>query len=626
MTTDESNDGVASDAPAEPAAAEASVSVEAPQPQPDGEASASADSPHPNPPPQAGEGVVDAASSDSPNPNPPPQAGEGGEPKKKKRRRRRRKKKPVEGQVEARPSSAGEAGSEVESESEAGADSESEADSEPEGEADRESESGAAARASRPGKRPGKDGKDRPKKKGKPPERPAFNVGDEVFGRVSKVTRTAIFVDVAGGKAMGLFDRDQLIQVPPLVGEQFIAKVKSFSTRGGVLMLGPEPFDTKQTRLELRAALETQNPIDCWVTGIVKGGVEVDYNGVRAFAPASHVELAPGGDLTPLLGEKMPFVVSHYGKKGRDVVLSRKNMLEKEHLEKRAAVLAELKPEMVVKAVVRNVVTWGAFLSLPEHGDIEGVVHMSEASHDRGARLTSLFSPGQEIEVKILRIDDKGKLWLSRKATIEDPWAHVREKYAVGSIHHAKVVRLTDFGAFIQLEPGIDGLCHVADLAFEPVEHPNKVVSEGQDIDVIVAAVDADKHKVTLHPAPPENERGAERPKIAVNQLLKVVVKQIREAGLGVRIVGATGRGSRGFIPAGQTGTPRGTDLRKTFPLGTELEAKVIEYDPRRGEARLSIRALKEDEEKRAYREYRKKVQREATFGTFGDLLKKLER
>ena len=597
MTTDDSNDGVASDAPADPPPA-ADVAEHAQEA-------------------QAATSEVDAAPGEAPSPGEARVEGEAraeGEPQKKKRRRRRRKKKPAEGQTAEGQATEGQAPA---------ASPSSTGDGEGDEEDDAEEEEGGER-----GEHKAKDGKGKPrlKKKGKPPERPAFNVGDEVFGRVSKVTRTAIFVDVAGGKAIGLFDREQLIQVPPLVGEQFIAKVKSFSTRGGVLMLGPELWDTKQTRIELRAALETQNPIECWVTAIVKGGLEVDYNGVRAFAPASHVELAQGGDLMPLLGEKMPFVVSHYGNKGRDVVLSRKNMLEKEHLEKRAAVLSELKPDMVVKALIRNVVSWGAFVSLPEHGGIEGVIHMSEVSHDRGARLSSVLHAGEEIPVKILRIDDKGKLWLSRKAAVEDPWARVAEKYAVGSIHRAKVVRLTDFGAFIQLEPGIDGLCHVADLAFEPIEHPSKVVQEGQDFDVLVAAVDRDKHKVTLHPAPPENERGAPRVKIAVNQLYKVVVKQIRDAGLGVRIVGATGRGSRGFIPAGQTGTPRGTDLRKNFPLGTELEAKVIEYDPRRGEARLSIRALKEDEEKRAYREYRKKVQREATFGPFGDLLKKLER
>jgi small subunit ribosomal protein S1 len=541
-----------------------------------------------------------------------------GEQPKKKRRRRRRKKKPAGAAAGAENGTTEAPSADPTDEGEGDEDGDDEA---AEGSAEPDATSGAQAKSGAP-----KKAKRKPKPK-PPIERPAFNVGDEVFGRVSKVTRDAVLIDVAGGKAVGLYDRAQLIQVPPVVGEQFIAKVKGYSSRGGMLILGPEPYDTQQTRLELRAALETKNPIEAWVTGLVKGGLEVEYNGMRAFAPASHVELMPGGDLSGLLGEKLSFIVTHYGKKGRDVVLSRKDMLEKEYGEKRQVELAKLEPGMVCKALVRNVLQWGAFAALPDYGDVEGVIHMSEVSHDRGERLDRILSPGQEIEVKVLRVDEKGKLWLSRKATIEDPWATVAQKYSVGSIHRAKIARLTEFGAFIQLEPGIDGLCHVADLSFEPVEHPNKVVREGDELEVIVAGVDREKHKVTLHPAPPEEERGMPRPKIALNHMIKVQVKQIKEAGLGVRIIGLTGRSSRGFIPAGQTGTPRGTDLRKTFPIGTTLDAKVIEFDPRRGEARLSIRALKDDEEKNAYREYRKKVAREATFGTFADLLKKnLER
>jgi small subunit ribosomal protein S1 len=459
------------------------------------------------------------------------------------------------------------------------------------------------------------------------PERPAFDVGDEIFGRVLELTDTAILLDVAGGKATGIYPRAELIQVPPRPGEQFIAKVKSYSARGGMLMLGRELWDTTQTKLELRAALETQNPIEVWVTGVIKGGLEVDYNGIRAFAPASHVELH-SHDLTPLLGQRISVVVNHYGKKGRDVVVSRKAMLEEAERKKRDEELAKLAPEMVCRGVVRNVLGWGAFVALPDHGDIEGVVHMSEASHDRGARLGSVLSAGQQIEVKILRIDDKGKLWLSHKATLEDPWGLAAQKYTVGSVHRAKAVRLTDFGAFLQLEPGIDGLCHVADLSYTPIEHPKEVVSEGAEMDVIVVHFDAGGRKIALHPAPPEDERDEPRiGRLQPNQIVRAVVTQIREHGLGVRIVGATGRHARAFVHSGQSGTPRGTDLRKTFPIGKRIEAKVIEVDPRRGEARLSIRAVHEDAEKQAYREYRKKVQREATFGTFADLLKqKLER
>ncbi len=550
-----------------------------------------------------------------------------GDPLKKKRRRRRRKKKGASGDAQASGVTA-EGGSPENADADADADGDGDSDADSENGSDDGNSPGAEGREGSPAAGAKTARAARPRRKPMPPaERPAFTVGDEVFGRVSKLTRDAVFIDVAGGKAVGLYDRAQLIQVPPLVGEQFIGKVKGISTRGGMLILGPEPFDTQQTRLELRAALETQNPIECWVTGLVKGGLEVDYGGVRAFAPASHVDLTQGGGLVQLLGEKLVFVVAHYGKKGRDVVLSRKDMLEKEYSERRQVALGKLQPGMVCKAIVRNVLAWGAFASLPEHDDVEGVIHMSEVSHDRGVRMSSVLSGGREIDVKVLGIDEKGKLWLSHKATVEDPWKTVSEKYAIGTIHRAKIARLTEFGAFIELEPGIDGLCHVADLSFEPVEHPNKVVREGDEIEVIVASVDRENHKVSLHPAPPENERGLPRPRIALNQMIKVQVKQIKEAGLGVRIIGCTGRASRAFIPAGQTGTVRGTELRKVFPIGTMLDAKVIEHDPRRGETRLSIRALKDDEEKNAYRDYRKKVAREATFGTFGDLLKKsLER
>ncbi|MBW2455325.1 MAG: S1 RNA-binding domain-containing protein, partial [Deltaproteobacteria bacterium] len=460
-------------------------------------------------------------------------------------------------------------------------------------------------------------------KKHTKPERPAFNVGDDVFGRVSKLGSDAIWIDVAGGKAEGLFDRSQLIQIPPKEGEQMIATVKSVSTRGGMLLLGPDPWDTTQSRAELRAALQMETQLDFWVTGVIKGGLEVDYKGVRAFAPASHVELRPSADLTHLLGQKMQFVVTTYGKKGRDVVVSRKGALRAEHKEKRNEELGKLEPGMKCKAIVRTVLQWGAFVALPEHSDVEGVIHMSEASHNRSARLDQLFRPGAKIEVEVLRIDDKGKLWLSHKATIADPWDEAPKKYAAGTLLTGKVVRLTDFGAFIQLEPGIDGLCHVADLSFNPVAHPKEVVTEGTDMEVVVAHLDAKARKVTLHPAPPEDERDAPPiRRVQAYKLVDVVVMQIRDAGLGVRIVGATGRNARGFIPAGQTGTPRGTDLRKGFPLGKRMQVKVIDADTRRGEPRLSIRAVKQDAEKQAYRDYRKKVQREATFGTFADLLK----
>jgi small subunit ribosomal protein S1 len=454
-------------------------------------------------------------------------------------------------------------------------------------------------------------------------ERPAFSIGEEVFGKVSKLTDTAVWIDIAG-KATGLFDRRELVdEEPPVEGDQFIATVASTGVRGGMLMLSRLSIILDESRKVLEEAAASGEPVNGFVTGAVKGGLEVDLGGLRAFAPASHVDVRHGADLSYLVGQRLDFIVTQYAKKGRDIVVSRRKMIDEEQKKIRTEALSKVEPGSVHKGVVRKVVAWGVFVALPDAGGIEGLVHMTEASHDRGARLNDLFKPGAEIEVKVVRVDDKGKLWLSRKAVMADPWDAVKEKYSVGSRHKGKVARLQPFGAFIELEPGIDGLIHTADLSLKAIEHPQEVVKVGDEIEVIVASCDPHSHKIGLHPAPPPGEEVEVRQRVQPHKVVKVAVAQITEGGLVVRVLGVTGRGARGFIPAGHTGTPRGSDLRKEFPLGTQLDAKILEIDPRRGEAKLSIRAVKEDAEKHAYQQYRAGVAREAKFGTFADLMKK---
>ena len=471
-----------------------------------------------------------------------------------------------------------------------------------------------------------KEGEPRPKKprgdKGPPRERPAFSVGEEVFGRVCKVTDHAVWVDIAG-KAVGLFDRRELqhTDAPVEEGDQFIATVASSGVRGGMLMLSQTMPELDKLRERLEGVQKSGDPVEGFVTGAVKGGLEVDLGGLRAFAPASHVDLKHGADLTPYVGQRLDWIVTTYAKKGRDIVVSRKRFLEEETKKHRAESLAKLAPGTIHKGIVRKVVAWGVFVALPDADSVEGLVHLTEASHDRGAKLNDLFKQGQEIDVKVLRVDDKGKLWLSRKAAVADPWDAVKEKYAVGSRHKAKVARLQPFGAFMELEPGLDGLIHTADLSLKPINHPEEVVKVGDEMDVVVASCDSHGKRIGLHPALPSEDEP--RQKVVQYKVVQVEVSQVVEGGLVVRILGVTGRHARAFIPAGHTGTPRGTDLRKEFPPGNKFEAKVLEVDPRRGEAKLSIRALKDDVEKQAYQQYRAGVAKEAKFGTFGDLLRK---
>jgi small subunit ribosomal protein S1 len=453
-------------------------------------------------------------------------------------------------------------------------------------------------------------------------ERPAFRVGEEVFGKVVEITDTAIFVDLSG-KARAIIDRDELTaENVPQIGDHFVGVVHGDGSRGGMVVLTNNPARQELAKPAIEAASTSGELLQGLVTGVIKGGVEVDIQGVRAFAPGSHVDLKLGADLHHVLGKRLGFKVMKYAKNGREVVLSRRELLEQENVLTRKRALALLEPGRIVKAVVRSVVEWGVFVAIPEAENIEGLVHITEASHDRSARLSSQFRPGEEIDVKILRIDDKGKLWLSRKAASSDPWEAVAERFAVGTRHPGRVARLQPFGAFIELGPGIDGLIRTGDLSLRRIGAPEEAVAVGDEIEVLVVHVDPSQRKIGLHPAPPADETEPHQ-KVAPYKVLRVAVVSTDPAGLLVRILGVTGGSARGFIPAGQTGTARGTDLRREFPVGTVLEAKAIEVDSKRGECKLSIRALKEDSEKAAFNEYRATVARESKFGTFGDLFAK---
>ncbi|WP_394836186.1 S1 RNA-binding domain-containing protein [Pendulispora rubella] len=414
-----------------------------------------------------------------------------------------------------------------------------------------------------------------------------------------------------------------VVQLPRVVleaGAPFVGVVHNDGGRGGLVVLTHHPKRASKAKPQVAAAFKQKNEIFGLVTGVIKGGVEVDVDGVRAFAPGSHMDLRLGADLHPLVGRRLAFFVTQYGKRGRDVVLSRRALLEAEAKVTREAALAKIQPGTTVTGTVRSVVQFGAFIDI---GGVEGLVPLTEMSHNRGDTPSDVFKVGAQVEVKILRIDEKHKVWLSRRATIPDPWGAVAEKYAFGTRHTGKVVRLQPFGAFVELEPGVDGLIHTADLAIQRIEHPSEVVKVGDAIEVVVASLDPGSHRIGLHPAPTGPAADEAPQRVQLHKVVKVQVVSIETGGLTVRVLGATGRHARGFIPAGGTGTPRGTDLRKQFPPGHTLDAKVIEMDPKRSEIKLSIRAMQEESERSAYQQYRQQVKREAKFGTFADLLAK---
>jgi small subunit ribosomal protein S1 len=472
---------------------------------------------------------------------------------------------------------------------------------------------------------PNGEGHDKPPHPRRASDRAPFHVGEEVFGKVTAVLDTAIMLDLSG-KALGIFDRSEMEpdDLVPAVGDRFVAHVHNDGSRGGLVVLTRKPLREEDTRPMVEQAKKDGGVVCGLVTGVIKGGVEVDIGGLRAFAPASGMDLHPSNaNFTALLGKQLDFKVLEYQKSGRDIVVTRRPMLEAVAREKHKQALGLLEEGQVVRALVRTVVEWGVFVALPDAENLEGLVHASEASHDSHDKLIELFKPGDQLELKIAKIDEKGKIWLSRKALIEDPWAQAKQKYAPGTRHSGKVTRLEEFGAFIEVDSGIEGLIHISDLTLTHIEHPKDVLSVGQEVEVVVHHFDLRTKRLGLHPAPKPEHAGEAPQKIARNATVKAQVIKGETGGVLVRLLGVTGRAARGYIPAGQTGTPRGADLRKTFKPGTVLDLKVMEVDPRRGEAKLSIRSLKQDEERRAHKEYRQKLKAEASFGTLGDLLKR---
>ena len=410
--------------------------------------------------------------------------------------------------------------------------------------------------------------------------------------------------------------------MPPIVleaGANFVGIVHNDGGRGGLVVLTRLPKRGALAKPRVREALDQKTTIEGLVTGAIKGGVEVDIDGLRAFAPASTMDLRPGADMRPFVGVRLDFQVTSYGKSGRDIVLSRKDLVEAEYKKIRAERLATLVVGETVRGRVRTIVSFGAFIDL---GGVEGLVPLQELSHNRADNPSDVFSVGEDVEVKLIRVDEKGKIWLSRRAILEDPWATLAAKYAVGSKHTGKVVRIQPFGAFLELESGIDGLIHAADLSFERFEDINKVVKIGQEMEVVVSSLELGQRRIALHPALQGEAANEEPQRAVVSKGVKVKVISHEPNGLVVRILGVTGRLAHAFVTGAGTGTPRGTDLRKQFPTGQILEAKVLEIDPRRGEAKLSVKALLDDAERSAYNNYRKEVGRSSKF-TLGDLLAK---
>jgi small subunit ribosomal protein S1 len=339
----------------------------------------------------------------------------------------------------------------------------------------------------------------------------APKVGDKVRGEIVSFGEETAFVDL-GAKSEGQVALEELWddegELTAAVGDPIEAVVAAVDRESGSLVLRVRPGRTgaggEAAWAELRQAFEARIPVEGRVTGVNKGGVDVEVAGVRAFCPVSQLDLAYVEDPAEYVGRRMTFRITRLGEhRGRqECVLSRRELLAEEAAARAAEARARLEVGKVVRGTVTSITGFGAFVDL---GGIEGLLHVSQISHRRVESPAEVLTVGQALDVEVIKIEPPRKagegerISLSLRALETDPWERAAERFPEGSVVEGKVVRLAQFGAFVELAPGIDGLLHVSELAADRrVDHPRQVLEEGQPITVKVSAVDPARRRISL--------------------------------------------------------------------------------------------------------------------------------
>lgn len=329
--------------------------------------------------------------------------------------------------------------------------------------------------------------------------------GDQVKGRVVAITEEQVFIDL-GGKAEGIMDAASLRgpegQLSVAVGDEVTATVAGVEEDGS-LRLGNQQARQLHGAAELEQAYRQQMPVQGRVTGVIKGGVEVQVASQRAFCPASQIDTRFVEDLNEFVGQHLDFRITKFeGGRHLNLVVSRRMVLEEEQRARAEVLRANLKEGAVLTGTVTSLQDYGAFVDL---GGLEGMIHISELAFHRVKHPSEILSVGQPLEVSVLRIDKTDnpkrpeKIALSIRALARDPWAEAAQKFPVGSRVQGQVTRLQPFGAFVELAPGIEGLIHVSELGTgKRVTHPQEVLRPGQAIEASVLAIDQDKHRISL--------------------------------------------------------------------------------------------------------------------------------
>ncbi len=321
--------------------------------------------------------------------------------------------------------------------------------------------------------------------------------GEIVKSRVLEIRENLVVLDI-GFKSEGTIPLEEFKDMPELkVGDEVEVLLEHLEDAEGSVVLSKKKADFMRVWERIRVAYESDMPVEGTLVKKIKGGVVVDLMGVDAFLPGSQIALRRVPNIDELLGQKYEFKIIKLNKRRRNIVVSRRVILESERAGKREKLMKELAKDQVRKGVVKNITDFGAFIDL---GGVDGLLHITDMSWGRISHPNEMVQIGLELEIKVLDIDwERERISLGLKQLQSYPWKDVAAKYPVGTRVNGKVVSITNYGAFIELEPGIEGLVHISEMSWtRNVRHPSKIVSIGEAIEAVVLKVDETEEKISL--------------------------------------------------------------------------------------------------------------------------------
>jgi len=416
--------------------------------------------------------------------------------------------------------------------------------------------------------------------------------GEIVKSKVLRVTDAAVILDV-GFKSEGAVAIDEFKDPHSLKeGDEIEVYLEHLEDQEGAVVLSKKKADFMRVWERIREAFERDEPVLGSLVKKIKGGVVVDLMGVDAFLPGSQIALRRVPNIDELLGQSFEFKIIKLNKRRRNIVVSRRVLLEAERKTKREVLMKELQVGQVRTGVVKNITDFGAFIDL---GGVDGLLHITDMSYGRVSHPSELVHLGQELQVKVLDIDwERERISLGLKQLQQHPWKDVAAKYPVGTRVQGKVVSITNYGAFVELEPGIEGLVHISEMSWtRNVRHPSKIVSIGETIEAVVLKVDETEEKISLGMKQTEQDPWMALPqKYPVGTRLKGKVRNLTSFGAFVEIE----PGIDGLIHiSDMSWTKRVQHPSEVVKKGDEVDVIILNVDAENKRISLGLKQAQED-------------------------------